>query len=248
MIKKIFIGLILGLVTLLISCNNISETSVNKINNQIDTQQNQLQSTAFQQRIIDDSKEYLISKFGEKIFDEAITFSKITLSKNEMRIKYTIDLEKYVNVPENVKSNTYFYEKYLLGDLKKYVNASNNIKSNIYFYENDLLGEIILDYSKTGELLNTFGVIDCVNNPNSCPPFSINDYEEAIEIYNKKCDKKFNEVRFGMFNSFSHPYQFVWEFSETRSMRNGVWIDFTTAIDPNTGNIVWNEQSTCNKK
>ena len=76
-------------------------------------------------------------------------------------------------------------------DLEKYVTVPNNIKSSNYFYENYLLGEITLDYSPNGELLNTWGVVDCVNNPNLCPPFSINNYEEALKIYNENCNKEF---------------------------------------------------------
>ena len=219
--KTIFIGLILTLAVFLISCTNVSqETPVKKVTNQINNQQNQQQPTSPHQKLIDNSKEYLISKFGQKIFEEAITFSKVSPSGDRIRIEYTIDLEKYVDVP-------------------------NNIKSESYFHENYLLGKITLDYSQTGELLNTWSVVDCVNNPNSCPPFSIDNYEEALEIYNEKCDKVFNEARFGIFST-EEPYRFVWEFSETRSMRNGVWVDFATGIDPNTGNIIWNYRSTCN--
>ncbi|MDO8459547.1 MAG: hypothetical protein Q7S74_00405 [Nanoarchaeota archaeon] len=221
--KIIFIGLILTLEVLLISCNNVNqETPAHKLNNQINNEQNQPPLNSFQKDIIDYSESYLTSKFGQKIFDDAITFSKIDLDlSGRIRIEYTIDLEKYVTVP-------------------------NNIKSSNYFYENYLLGEITLDYSQNGELLNTWGVVDCVNNPNLCPPFSINNYEEALKIYNENCNKEFNEARFGIFAT-EEPYRFVWEFSETNSMRNGVWVDFATGINPNTGGIVWNIRSTCNE-
>ena len=211
--KIILIMCVLTALLVLVGCTESISREQTKSQEPIVKSESQLQ-----QEILNHSKGHLISNFGQKIFDEAITFSNIDMNfLDNIEVTYNINFEKYINVTERTKWDT--------------------------------VGRITLSYSKEGELLNTWDVIDCVNHPSLCPPFPIRNYEKALEIYNQNCNKEFNRARFSISGkSGGPPYYFVWEFADVESLRNGILVNFATAIDPKTGDILWNEEgTTCNE-
>lgn len=205
----------------------------------------QKNNKTFPQEYIDNSEDYLISKFGKDLFDSSINF-------------LGVDTGNFVDgrdcnriTPKKVSGEKYFV--YYSFSMDKYVKHNKEVGGGIYF------DKIRVGYNHIGELYCVSGVLDCVNHPENCPPYSINNVEDAIEIFDKKCEGTFTRVYFQLEDKqyfsegekidfgYINPSEtkFYWYFDNTVCGERGCSIPWIVKIDPKDGNIVEDKNNIC---
>jgi hypothetical protein len=171
--------------------------------------------------LVNQSREYLIAKFGKERFESSMQFADA----------YIVDFEYQVGCPQAAplasgKKNVIKYRWDLNG---KYPDVPKD-EIYVYFY-----------YTPSGGLYSTCNVIDCVKHPEYCPPYKINTRSKAIENFKRVCGGRYDPnttmANFTAYSNYSQIYtdpelknaRFLWEFVG----------DFGHVyMDPQTGGIV----------
>jgi hypothetical protein len=191
----------------------------------------------FPSEFFNKSREYLISKFGEKIFNDAIGFVKAEITSSfpcgggqwfkeyngeGYMIEYIINMSKYVELPPEVT------------DIQKY-----------YGYR------FVVVFDPEGELVCTTKTVDCNTYPSFCPPFSIDSFTEATKYFKSKCKGNFTDRGFYFYQPSAAPTpvnesRFLWQFSQV-SCGHHCATAWDVYLDPQTGAIVSDENGICSK-
>jgi hypothetical protein len=196
---------------------------------------------------------YLISQFGEKLFNENIRKHEFVPNQtrdfymwggcnvyylpkeegNKFVFRYVFDQSDYVTLPsaEEFQKNPEVWQNYV-SDLARLT------------LQEEPITDVNVVFNEDGELYCTAGVVDCRNNPSYCFPYEFNKYENVLEIFEEKCNRKFNDIRFKPYNNYGkgdikpEESRFLWCITYSPCIHkscNTVWAVY---IDPQTGEPV----------
>lgn len=176
---------------------------------------------------LNQSRDYLISKFGKERFESSMHFDLVYPSEIESWPGWAL-----MGPVERGGKYIIQYEWNTRG------NAAYAPLDDAYYFAS-------LVYTTSGELYSTYGVMDCVKHPEYCPPYKINTREKAIENFNRVCGRRYNpdvQVDFTFYSNYNRPYtdpelndsRYVWMFMES----DGNEAFWTVYIDPQTGEPV----------
>jgi len=200
-------------------------------------------STALQkipQRYLDEVKTLLRARYGDKIFDNAITIRGVILPWS------------YETLPLEIGSRTDpLYDLVATVDFSTYINSQPRLND----YDGSDSWSTDFYYKDNGGREIDGPILDCTKNPEFCPPYNISDYQTAIDIYHQacKCNATVNSARFSFekyvtnqdITSQVHKaavYRPIWLLKDLscRPYRGTYWCDSTTLarIDPKTGAII----------
>ena len=193
------------------------------------------------------AREYLLSQLGSQFEQDLTSFHK---RSGTFTFNGGCDM---LMMPEK-GGKKYLYSYFL--DLSRYISYDyplKNITSSgryaafwIPAVEPKIQLTIVLD--ENGEVYCTGDVVDCVNHPDFCPPFAINNMSKAVAAFkNLYPQREVNAVQLSVYTPgddfLASPLfpklskdelRFLWEFGDVRCGHKVCTSSFKAYLDPNT--------------
>ncbi|MBW2967255.1 hypothetical protein KY362_02095, partial [Candidatus Woesearchaeota archaeon] len=191
----------------------------------------QVDQEAVPEEYLQKSEEFLKSMYGD-------TYQYITFKDTEVRyfsgwggchVYYGKDMAGRKFIVEYEIDYSAFIEDTETGQRPHVVDTGNEIK---------------VVYHEDGELYCTNNVVNCIAYPEYCPPYEIDNSDDAIRRFEKDCGLEYNNVFFGNYNSMGavspikeHESRWYWTFMQTDCGRH-CQMRHRFHMDPNTGELV----------